>query len=163
MGGVDPKSQIHDLVSGSIGMVGIGLLISTRWEVDTSVPYPFYKGPLIFPLLILILMIVASLPSVWRLLKSSGKKSWELDGQGIPIKPLIIFSLLVLYGIGLVVFGLEISSYLFLITSLYYLGHRNLVRLFVVPLIYTTVIVFLFSYVLGIYFPKPLALIWFLE
>ncbi|MEW6376292.1 MAG: tripartite tricarboxylate transporter TctB family protein [Thermodesulfobacteriota bacterium] len=144
-------------------MIGVCLLISTRWEIDTSVPYPFYKGPLIFPLLVLILMIIASLPSAWRLLKSSKQKSWQLDGQGVPIKPLIIFSLLILYGIGLVVFGLEFSSYLFLSISLYYLGHRNLFRYIIIPLVYTVVIVFLFKYALGIYFPKPLILVWFLE
>ncbi len=163
MEGLDSRSRTHDLVSTAIGLVGAGLLISTHWEIDTSVPYPFYKGPLIFPLSVTILMIVASLPSMWRLLRLSGQKDWHLDGQGVPTKPMIIFSFLVLYGIGLKIMGLEISSYLFLTISLYCLGHRNLFRLIILPLIYTTVIVFLFKHALGIYFPKPLAFIWFLE
>jgi hypothetical protein len=39
-----------------LGLLAMGLLLSSPWQVDTSGPDPFYKGPLLFPLMVLSLI-----------------------------------------------------------------------------------------------------------
>jgi hypothetical protein len=161
MGSADPRSSVHDLVAAAFGVIGAVLLISTRWEVDTSGPYPFYKGPLIFPLLVLSLVVLASLPSAWRLFKRPGSGSWRLDGRGAPKKPAALLLLMILFILGMPVIGLEASSFLFTSIGLYCLGHRDPLRFLILPALCTALIVFVFKYALGVYFPTPLVLEWF--
>jgi hypothetical protein len=161
MGSADPKSSVHDLVSAAFGVIGAVLLISTRWEVDTSGPYPFYKGPLIFPLLVLSIIVLASLPSAWRLFKQTEKGSWRLDGHGAPKKPAALLLVMIFFILGIPVIGLELSSFLFMSIGFYYLGHRRPLLFLILPALCTALIVFVFKYALGVYFPTPLVLEWF--
>ena len=64
------ESRIHDLFGVFMGAIAAGILISTPWQVDTTGPDPFYKGPLIYPILALGIMMLSSLPSAWRLSQS---------------------------------------------------------------------------------------------
>jgi hypothetical protein len=158
----DPKSKVNDCLAALIGLLGAGLLVSTRWEVDVSGPYPFYKGPLIFPLIVLSLMVIAGLPAMWRLIKRAGGAAWDFDGTtAIPARPLGLLVLMVLFAFGIEAVGLELSSFLFMSVSFYFLGHRDVTRLILVPLIGATVLSLVFKYFLGVYFPTPIVFGWF--
>jgi hypothetical protein len=157
----ESHSRIHDLFGAFLGAAAAGILISTRWQVDRSGPDPFYKGPLIYPLLVLSLIVLASVPSAWRLLKPREGFTWVLDGAGFPIKPLTIFFFLVAFLGGLLFFGLTVSCLLFVFSSLYYLGHRRPGVLVPIPMIMTGLIFILFKFFLDIYFPTPFILDWF--
>lgn len=158
---VEPSSRIHDLFATFLGGAAALVLLSYRWQVDTTGPDPFYKGPLIFPLLVLSLMILASLPAAWRLVRPPDGASWRLDGDGAPIKTAVVLGFLVTYLFGLVLLGLELSIWSFLIISLYYLGHRTPLKLILIPLIVTGLMVLIFKHFLGVFFPTPLLLDWF--
>ena len=157
----ETHSRVHDLFGAFLGAVAAGILISSPWQVDTSGPDPFYKGPLIYPLIVLGLIILASLPSAWRLVKAPENAGWELDGAGFPLKPLVVLFFLIAFLYGLVILGLRISCMLFIGTSLYYLGQRRPVVLVLVPIIMTGLIYVLFRFFLDIWFPTPLVLDWF--
>jgi hypothetical protein len=106
-------------------------------------------------------MILASLPAVWRLIKTPEGASWRLDGEGLPQKSAIVLGGLIVFLFGLVFIGLECSSWGFLFTLLYYLGHRTPRTLILVPLIVTGLIVLIFKHVLGVFFPTPLLMNYF--
>jgi hypothetical protein len=156
----DPHSKFHDLVAVILGAFGAGVLISTPWQVDTSGPYPFYKGPLIFPLLVLSLIILASLPSAYRLLKPLPQATWRLDGAGPPVKPAVMLGLMVAFVVGLIFVGLEVSTFCFLAASLYFLRHRSIGTLLGVPIVVTLLLYCIFKYFLDVFFPTPLLFEW---
>ncbi len=155
-GRINRESRSHDLFALVLGALAAGVLISSPWQVDTSGPYPFYKGALIFPLLALGLMALASIPSALRMLKPPEGAGWRIDGEGPPAKTLLVFFLLVAFLAGIPLMGLEVSSVLFLGITLYYLGHRSPKVLISIPLILTGVNYILFKYLLDVYFPPPL-------
>ena len=156
-------SRLNDLFSAFLGAFAAFTLISSPWNVDTEGPDPFYKGPLIFPVMVLSMMILASLPAWKRLISPPANSSWRLDGKGFPSKTLVVLGLLIalLAGLGLV--GLEVSAWLFLIITFYYLGHRGVLKLVVLPLVMTGLIVLVFKHFLGVFFPTPTVVEWLWE
>ncbi len=153
-------SRVHDLLAASLGAFAAMVLISSPWNVDTSGPDPFYKGPLIFPILILSLMILASLPAVRRLMSPPEEASWRLDGQGRPYKTLVVLGLLSANLFGLRLIGLEASTFLFLLISIYYLRHRRPLVFLLTPLVVTGLVVLVFKHFLQVWFPTPLLVEW---
>ncbi len=153
-------SRLHDLFGAFLGAVAAGILLSTPWQVDTTGPDPFYKGPLIYPLLVLSLMILASLPSAWRLCRPPRKAPWALDGRGFPLKPSVVFIFLIGFLAGLLTIGLRASCLLFLGCSLYYLGHRRPIVIGLVSVMVTGLVYMVFKFFLDIYFPTPLLVEW---
>lgn len=156
-------SRFNDLFSAFLGGFAAFALITSPWNVDTEGPDPFYKGPLIFPIIVLSMMIMASLPAWRRLLSPPADSSWRLDGKGFPRKTLVVLALLIALLAGLGLIGLEVSSWLFLSITIYYLGHRGVLKLFVLPLVMTALIVLIFKYFLGVFFPTPLVVEWLWE
>lgn len=154
----NPKSRVHDLLMTIIGVFAAVLLFNLNSAIDTKgATYPFYKGPKIFPIFVLSIMFIFSLPAMRRLLLPPPDNSWYLDGKGIPYRPMMVFPLLAgFFLVGFIYIGLELSVFLFLFISLYMLKHCSLFKLLVIPAIYTIIIVYLFKYVLNIYFPTPL-------
>ena len=76
--------------------------------------------------------------------------------MGPPIKPAVCLVLLILFFLfGSVVIGVEASVLMFLIISYYLQGYREIKIIFLIPIIYTTVIVVLFKHILQIWFPEP--------
>ncbi len=150
------KSRAHDMLAAALGALALLILISSPWQVDMNDPNPFYKGPLLFPLMALSIIVLAALPSAWRLLKPPAGAVWTLDGFGRPAKPLVMLILIVLYLAGLILIGLEISTLLIMSTALYYLGNRSKFELFGIPVIMTVILYVAFKYFLDIYFPTPL-------
>ncbi len=153
-------SRVHDLFAAVLGAFAAVCLITSPWNVDTEGPDPFYKGPLIFPIMVLSMMILASLPACKRLFSPADGSSWQLDGDGYPQKTLIVLGLLIAMLAGLSLIGLEISAFAFLSVSLYLLGHRGPLKLIVLPLVMTGLIVLIFKYFLDVFFPTPFIAEW---
>jgi len=153
-------SRVHDLFAAVLGAFAAVCLITSPWNVDTEGPDPFYKGPLIFPIMVLSMMILASLPACKRLFSPAAGSSWQLDGDGYPIKTLIVLGLLIALLAGLSLIGLEICAFAFLSGSLYLLGHRGPLKLVVLPLVMTGLIVLVFKYFLDVFFPTPFIAEW---
>lgn len=151
-----PNSRVHDLLGTALGLMALGLLLSSPWQVDTSGPDPFYKGPLIFPLLVLILLLGASLPSMYRILRPPAGSSWELDGRGLPYQGMMVLGLLILFLAGLVYLGLEIATWLFLFLALWLLRQRTPGKLLGLPSAVTVVIHLVFIVFLDVWFPTPI-------
>ncbi len=155
--GPNSKSPIHDLFSAILGGCAVFLLATLKLQIDTTaVPYPFYKGPVIFPLIVLSLMFLSSLPAFYHLVRPAAESSWYLDGKGWPRRPAITLVLLISFFIlGIIAIGVELSVLLFLIISYYLLGYRSIKVNLLLPLLYTGVIVLIFKYILAIWFPRP--------
>jgi len=155
---MDEKSKSSDLFLVILGAVGALLLILTPYQVPSPRLYPFYKGPRIFPILSLSLVILASLPATVRLIRGRSGTSWRVDGYGMPVKAALFLavSLLLMFAISWI--GLEISCFFYLAGCLYWLGHRSPARFLGISIIYTAVLVIIFKYVLGLYLPEPLLL-----
>ena len=158
-----PESRAHDLLSLILGAFAALTLITSPLNVDTEGPDPFYKGPLIFPIMVLSMMILASLPACLRMIRPPRGASWRLDGEGFPLKTLVVLGLLCLSLVGIQVIGVEVSSLAFLVVGLYLAGHRGPMRLILVPVIITGLVVLVFKHFLGVFFPTPLVLDWFME
>lgn len=155
--GPNPQSYFHDLLSIILGMFAGILLLTLRLHIDEpAVDYPFYKGPHIFPIIVLTVMAISSLPSLYHLIRTFGRGSWWLDGYGWPIKPAIVTFMLVLFFLfGITWIGLECSVLTFLLLSVLLLGYRRVGVTVLYPLLYTLIMVVIFKYVLKIWFPEP--------
>ncbi|MFH1155163.1 MAG: tripartite tricarboxylate transporter TctB family protein [Pseudomonadota bacterium] len=158
-----PQSRVHDLLGALMGLFALGMLVTSPWQVDTSGPEPFYKGPLIFPMVAFCLMVCGALPSFLRLVRPPEMASWYLDGKGIHGRTLGIAGLLVGYMAGLVWMGLEVSTWLFLMITLPMVGHGSKAKLTLIPLGVALVLYVMFKWLLDIWFPQPLLLELFLE
>ncbi len=149
------ESRLQDLLQVLLGMFCFFMLCISPWQIDLDVPYPFYKGPLIVPLIILSMGTLACLPACLRLLKPAKNASWQLDGKGFPKTPCILFVLGILFIISIYYCGLEISTLVFLCIMLRVLNVTNIYILFGIPLFFTFLFWFVFKFMLDLYFPTP--------
>lgn len=158
--GPDARSRSHDLFTAVLGGFAAFLLATLKHQIETRAsPYPFYKGPVIFPLFVLSVMVLASAPSFYRLLRPAPESSWRIDGEGWPRRPAAIVALLVLFFIfGIPLIGIEMSVLSFLSISIFFLGYRSRWINIALPLLYTAGLVSVFKYMFGVWFPKPLIL-----
>lgn len=155
-----PHSYYHDVLAAVLGVLALGVLLSAPWQIDTSGPTPFYKGPLLYPLLVLALMVGAAVPSVLRLLLGWRRSVWHLDDGGFPRRPLLAFALLVGFVVLLELAGLEAACAGFLLTALLVLGERRPAVLVLVPLVTTVLVVLVFKHLLDVWFPAPVLWDW---
>lgn len=157
------SSRVHDLLGSVLGLFALVMLVTSPWQVDTSGPDPFYKGPLIFPLIVFNLILAGALPSMWRLVRPSMEASWYLDGHGKPFKILVILGLLICYLAGLLFVGLEISTWLFLLVALKLVHQDSPLKLTIIPILVTLILYVIFKYFLDVWFPQPLITEWTME
>lgn len=157
------RSRLHDVFGSVLGVCAFAMLISSPWQVDTTGPDPFYKGPLIFPLIVFLLVIAGSLPSIWRLIRPRRQSSWYLDGYGIPAKGILMLGLLATYLVGVVTIGMEVATWLFLVISMKIVGQDSILKITVFPLLITLILYLVFKLLLDIWFPEPLIVTWLWE
>jgi hypothetical protein len=74
-----------------------------------------------------------------------------------------VLACLVLFLGGLVVFGLEISTLVFLGVALKLVGQDSRVKMILVPLLVTVILTVIFKQFLGVWFPEPLVMGFFTE
>lgn len=156
---INRDSAFHDLFMATLGAFALLMLILTPYLIgEPAANYPFYKGPNIFPMIVLSVMAFSSLPAYFRLIRPKEKdKRWFLDGKGFPILPFKIFvSLIIIFLFGFIFIGIEMACFLFFITAMYLIGYRQWRKLLLYSAIYTLFIFILFKYMLDIYFPEPL-------
>jgi hypothetical protein len=150
------RSRTSDLFMVILGVLGALLLILTPGQVVPRGLYPFYKGPRIFPILALSLVVLASLPATFRLLRGRSGMIWRVDGHGMPGRAAIFLTISIVFLSGIRWIGLELSCFLYLAGCLYWLGHRSPARYLGISIIYTAIVVVIFKVVLGLYMPTPL-------
>lgn len=156
---IKKDSALHDLFMTILGAFALIVVISLPYTIgEPAADYPFYKGPAIFPMIILSVMVFSSLPACFRLLTGSrDSKKWTLDGKGFPQLPLKIFvALIFIFLIGFIYIGLELASFLFFGVAMYLIGYRLWWKLLLYSALYTGFILVLFKYLLDIYFPDPI-------
>lgn len=147
-------SRTSDVVAAAVGLAAAGLLVAAPALVDRSGPDPFYKGPLIFPLIALAIAIAGALPSMIRLVTAHGR-SWHVDGRGVPGRAIALFALACLYAPAIAWAGLDAATLVFMLAGLLVTNPRRPLRA-VATAIGTTIVLHLaFVTALDIWFPTP--------
>lgn len=154
-----PPARPHDLLMAALGAAAAGLLVGAPWLVDRSGPDPFYKGPLIFPLIALALMVAASLPSALRLARGRGG-GWRVDGHGVPWRGIRVFAVMAPFPLAVGVVGLQASTFAFTAAGLWLAGYRRPGAGLVAAIVATALIHLAFRSFLDVWFPSPLVLDW---
>jgi hypothetical protein len=99
---------------------------------------------------------------LFRLIRP-GPARWYLDGLGRPVRAAKVLACLVLFLGGLMVFGLEISTLVFLAVALKLVGQDSRAKMVLVPLLVTVILTVIFKQLLGVWFPEPLLISFFTE
>jgi amino acid transporter len=150
-----PPSRSQDLLGAALGLFCVVMLAISPWQIDLDVPYSFYAGPLLVPMLVLAMGALASLPFWKRLLFPEAGASWYLDGKGSPTKPAVMLLLGALYPVLLLYLGLEAATFLILGGELRYLGRSRPRVLLAVTAVVTLAFWLVFKVALDVYFPPP--------
>ena len=154
--GPDPRSRVHDAFAAGVGLVALILLIGSPWLVDRSGPDPFYKGPLIFPLIALALTALGALPGAVRLLRTSRTESWFLDGRGVPWRAIGLFVLMAFFPIAISLAGLGPAAFVFVFAGLMIVGYRKPLRSLGIAAAVAIGLHLAFISFLDIWFPTPM-------
>lgn len=157
----DPGAAAHDLVAAAIGAAALALLLGAPWLVDRSGPDPFYKGPLIFPLVALAIAVLAAVPAAFRLLRrvaAGGEQgaAWRIDGRGFPLRGALLFGAMCLFPLGILAIGLQAASFLAVLLGLLAAGRTRPRAALAVAAAMTVLIHLAFRTFLDIWFPEPL-------
>lgn len=157
----DPRSRTHDALAAGIGAVAFVLLIGAPWLVDTDGPDPFYKGPLIFPLIALALIVLGALPGAIRLVATNCAGSWVVDGRGVPWNAIGLFALMCFFPPAIRLAGLAAASFVFLFAGLMIAGHRKPLQAAAIAASTALCLHLAFITFLDIWFPTPMLVEWF--
>ncbi|MEX0759987.1 MAG: hypothetical protein WD100_10445, partial [Tistlia sp.] len=141
---------------GLLGLAGAGLLAASPWLVDRSGPEPFYKGPLIFPLIALALLVAGALPSLVRLAASLLEGQGGLGRLAPPWAAVRLVGLMCLFPPALPLIGLEAAVALFACLGLLAVGWRRPLAGLAVALGLALVLHLAFKSLLDVWFPEPL-------
>ena len=144
----------QDLIGTALGLFCLAMLALAPVQIDLDVPYPFYKGPLLFPMIALSIGVLASLPSICRLAR--GLARGERAGFVFPRKAALMFCLAVLYPVGIMLVGLEAATLVILFLELLVCGVRRPVLLAGIPIGMAVLFWLVFRRLLDVYFDEPL-------
>jgi hypothetical protein len=159
--GPESNSRTHDAVAAGIGAIALALLIGAPWLVDTAGPDPFYKGPLIFPLIALALTVLGALPAAGRLMTNRSGASWFVDGHGVPWTAIGVFVLMCLFPVAIRFAGLGAAAFIFVFAGLMVSGYRRPVRAVTIAALVAACLHLAFITFLDIWFPTPLLVEWY--
>lgn len=157
-GEADEQTDAHDLLASGFGLAALGLLISSPWLVDRSGPEPFYKGPLLFPLIALAIMMAGAVPAIIRLAAKVYGGGFVILRDGWPWAGTKLLLLMCLFPGGLLVVGLDAATVIFTFVGLWVAGYRNPAVAGGVAVVLAIVLHVAFKTVLDIWFPTPLVL-----
>ncbi|MEQ8348791.1 MAG: tripartite tricarboxylate transporter TctB family protein [Sneathiellaceae bacterium] len=147
----------HDLVAALLGLAALALLAASPWLVDQSGPDPFYKGPLIFPLIALALAAAGAAPAGWRLLRrATAPGDWQVDGRGFPRAAAGLFAVMCAFPVLILALGLQVAVFLALLGGLWAAGWRRPLAAPAVALVLALLVHLAFRTFLDIWFPTPL-------
>lgn len=151
---VDRDPPGHDALAAAIGGLALFLLAFSPWLVDRTGPEPFYKGPLIFPMMVLAMIVAGAAPSIWRIAAKRPDRPLRVDGNGFPLRGGLLFTLMCFYPPAIAAVGLEAATFLALLLGLLIAGRGPLqslgVALSLTALAWLAIKVFL-----DIWFPQP--------
>ena len=153
-GSQDTDQGGHDALALAIGAGALVLLILSPWLVDTSGPDPFYKGPLIFPLIALAVTVCGALPAAWRHIRYRRPVSLRVDGSGFPARSALLFLMMCLFPPAINAVGVEIASFILIFAGLLLVYRRPLPSI-VVAIGLTVAIHLAFRTFLDVWFPTP--------
>ena len=144
----------HGVLVVAIGIVTLVFFVLSPWLVDTSGPDPFYKGPLMFPLMVLGMTALAALPSAIRIVCSPTARSVHIDGHGFPRRTAVLFVLMCLYPTGIAALGLQAATFLVVLCGLLIVRRSSLQSLIIATGL-TLAIHLIFRTFLNVWFPPP--------
>ena len=147
-------SRTSDVVASVLGVAAAGLLLAGPALVDSSGPDPFYKGPLIFPLIALAITVISALPAMVRIATATGR-TWFIDGHGVPFPAIALFLLACLYAPAIAWAGLDAATFAFMLVGLLIANPRRPLRAVVTAVAITIVLHLAFVTLLDIWFPSP--------
>ena len=145
----------NDLLGTALGVFCALMLAVAPWQIDLDVPYPFYKGPLLMPLIALTLGVLASIPSCVRCTRrflTDVRQERFLP----PLKTTLLFFCALLYPCAIFLAGLEVATLVILGLLLFINGIRAWYILVFVPAAVTLIFWLVFRCLLDVFFPEPL-------
>ncbi|MBN7760489.1 tripartite tricarboxylate transporter TctB family protein [Nitratireductor aquibiodomus] len=144
----------HETLAAGIGLAATVLLILSPWLVDRSGPDPFYKGPLIFPMIVLAGTALSAVPAILRLLRHRAGLPFHVDGNGFPGRAAALFVLMCLYPLGISAIGLSAATFLAVLIGLL-MVYRRPWQSVAIAAIMTLTVHLAFKTFLDIWFPAP--------
>lgn len=141
----------EDLTLAILGIIAAGLLVLSPWLVDQSGPDPYYKGPLIYPQIVLAVVALAAVPAVLRFLR---RKKSQIAWLGMPRQSLTVFVLTCLYPVAIAITGLLVATLLAVGLGLRVTGMSWRMAA-LVGAATATLLWLLFIQLLDIWFPEP--------
>ncbi|MBP3731130.1 MAG: tripartite tricarboxylate transporter TctB family protein [Mailhella sp.] len=145
----------QDMLGTALGVFCAVMLLLSPWQIDLDVPYPFYKGPLLMPLIALSMGTLASLPSMIRFFGSL-RTGWKEESFAFPKKAFLLFIVAMLYPAAILFAGLEIATLVILSVELFINGVRNRLLLAGIPVAVTLIFWLVFRWLLDVFFPEPI-------
>lgn len=146
-----------DLLAAALGLAAAALLVASPWLVDRSGPEPFYKGPLIFPLIALAIMLAGALPAIVRVGAARLRGGRRRRAWSPPWPAIRLFLLMCVFPWALAAIGLEAATLVFVFLGLQLVGWRRPLAAGGIALALTLVLHLAFRTVLDVWFPEPLA------
>jgi hypothetical protein len=144
----------HDLLAAVTGCVALALFVFSPWLVDRSGPDPFYKGPLIFPMMVLAMIVASAIPSAWRLAVRRPPRPFHVDGGGFPVRGAAQFILMCFYPPAIAAVGLEMATFAVVFLGLL-LNRRGMLQSLLVAASLASLSWLAFRAFLDIWFPQP--------
>ncbi len=151
----DTSSFKHDMLGAALGGFCALMLALCPWQIDFDVPYPFYKGPLLMPLIALSLGVLASIPS-WIRFAGNFSAAVRQEKFSLPPKTVLLFFCALLYPGAILFAGLEPATLVILALLLAVNGIRNRYVLLGVPVAVTFIFWLVFRCLLDVFFPEPI-------
>ena len=152
--GRNRPSRTSDVVAAVLGVAAAGVLLAAPSLVDRSGPDPFYKGPLIFPLIALAITVAGALPSIVRLVSATGR-GWHVEGQGVPVRAVVRFALACLYAPAIAWDGLDTATLAFMLAGLLVTNPKRPLRAVVTAVATTIVLHLALVTALDLWLPTP--------
>lgn len=156
-GGAAPGGAADDLLAASLGLAGAALLVASPWLVDRSGPEPFYKGPLVFPLIALAILVAGALPAMLRVGRRLAAGEGAVHGFRPPWPALRLVGLMAFFPAALPLVGLEPAVAGFGFAGLLLAGWRRPLAAAAIALALALVLHLAFRTLLDVWFPPPLA------